>query len=143
MGIPSVRIVSLYNAAYGEKLDPQRFSAEKDRRSHEGLAHVGPIVPVVDVVRRYHGRLPMAVASGGIRMNVELALEAIGLQGHFDTILTADDDVPPKPSPEIFLEAARRLRIDPAYCQVFEDGDVGLEAARKAGMIATDIRPYL
>ena len=142
MGIPSVRIVSLYNAAYGEKLDPQRFSAEKDRRSHEGLAHVGPIVPVVDVVRRYHGRLPMAVASGGIRMNVDLALEAIGLQDYFETILTADDDVPPKPSPAIFMEAARRLGVEPVYCQVFEDGDAGLEAARKAGMIATDIRPY-
>jgi beta-phosphoglucomutase-like phosphatase (HAD superfamily) len=143
MGIPSVRIVSLYNAAYGEKLDPQRFSAEKDRRSQEGLAYVGPIVPVVDVVRRYRGRLPMAVASGGIRKNVDMALEAIGLQGYFETILTADDDVPPKPSPAIFIEAARRLGVDPADCQVFEDGDAGLEAARQAGMIATDIRPFL
>jgi beta-phosphoglucomutase-like phosphatase (HAD superfamily) len=141
-GIPSVGIVRLYNVTFGEKIDPRRFAADKDRRSHEGLAHVGPIVPVVDVVRRYHGRLPMAVASGGIRMNVDLALEAIGLQGYFETILTADDDVPPKPSPAIFLEAARRLRVDPVYCQVFEDGEVGLEAARKAGMIATDIRPF-
>jgi beta-phosphoglucomutase-like phosphatase (HAD superfamily) len=143
MGIPSAEIVRRYNITYGENIDPLRFSMEKDRRSHEGLAHVGPIVPVVDVVRRYQGRLPMAVASGGIRMNVETALEAIGLQGYFETVLTADDDVPPKPSPAIFIEAARRLRVDPADCQVFEDGDPGLEAARKAGMIATDIRPFL
>jgi beta-phosphoglucomutase-like phosphatase (HAD superfamily) len=143
MGIPSAAIVRLYNETFGEEFDPLQFSAEKDRRSQEGLAHVGPIVPVVDVVRRYRGRLPMAVASGGIRKNVEMALGSIGLQGYFETILTADDDVPPKPSPAIFIEAARRLGVDPAECQVFEDGDPGLEAARKAGMIVTDIRPFL
>jgi beta-phosphoglucomutase-like phosphatase (HAD superfamily) len=143
MGIPSVGIVRLYNTTFGEGIDPIRFSAEKDRRSQQGLAQVGPIVPVVDVVRRYRGRLPMAVASGGIRKNVDMALESIGLHGFFETILTADDDVPPKPSPAIFVEAARRLGVDPADCQVFEDGDAGLEAARQAGMIATDIRPFL
>jgi beta-phosphoglucomutase-like phosphatase (HAD superfamily) len=143
MGIPSREIVRLYNAAFGENFDPRQFSAEKDRRSLAGLASVGPIVPVVEVVRRFRGKLPMAVASGGIRMNVETALAAIGLADCFETILTADDDVPPKPSPAIFVEAARRLGVDPADCQVFEDGDAGLEAACKAGMIATDIRPYL
>lgn len=143
MGIPSVGIVRLYNATFGEEFDPLQFSTEKDRRSLEGLAHVGPIVPVVDVVRRYRGRLPMAVASGGVRKNVETALGSIGLQGYFETILTADDDVPPKPSPAIFIEAARRLGVDPTDCQVFEDGDPGLEAARRAGMIATDVRPFL
>jgi HAD superfamily hydrolase (TIGR01509 family) len=58
-------------------------------------------------------------------------------------ILTADDGLPPKPAPDIFLEAAQRLNIAPAYCQVFEDGDSGIEAAHKAGMIVTDIRKYL
>jgi len=57
------------------------------------------------------------------------------------TIITADDkDVQPKPSPEIFLEAAKRINVDPKLCQVFEDGDIGLEAARNAGMLGTDIR---
>ena len=143
LGIPAVEIVRMYNMTYGEKIDPWRFAEDKDIRAHEGLAHVGPIVPVVDLVRCYHGKLPMAVASGGIRMNVEVSIEAIGLQNYFEAIVTADDDVPPKPSPAIFMEAARRLRVDPVYCQVFEDSDVGLEAARKAGMIATDIRHYL
>ena len=143
MGVPSFEIVRLYNAEFGADLDPRKFSAEKDRRSQAGLPYVGPIVPVVDVVRRCRGRLPMAVASGGVRLNVEMALQAIGLLGWFETILTADDDVPPKPSSAIFIEAARRLRVEPADCQVFEDGEAGLEAARKAGMIVTDVRPYL
>jgi HAD superfamily hydrolase (TIGR01509 family) len=61
----------------------------------------------------------------------------------FTAIITADDkDIQPKPSPEIFLEAARRIDVTPQFCQVFEDGDLGLEAARKAGMLATDIRVF-
>jgi HAD superfamily hydrolase (TIGR01509 family) len=81
------------------------------------------------------------VASGGSRENVLLSLTLIGIRQYFTAIITADDDgVQPKPSPDIFLEAARRIHVPPQYCQVFEDGDIGLEAARKAGMIATDIR---
>ena len=141
-GIPVVEIVRLYNAAYGQAIDDRQFASDKDRRAHERVAHAGPIAPVVDVARRYHGKLPMGVASGGVRINVHAALDAIGLLGHFDVIITADDDVPPKPSPVIFIETARRMGVDPADCQVFEDGDAGLEAARAAGMVATDIRPF-
>jgi HAD superfamily hydrolase (TIGR01509 family) len=65
------------------------------------------------------------------------------LEEDFDTIITADDPVKPKPAPDIFLEAARRLKIKPELCQVFEDGDFGIRAAREAGMIATDVRPYI
>ncbi len=57
-------------------------------------------------------------------------------------VLTADDGLPPKPAPDLFLEAARRLNVEPRACQVFEDADSGLEAARLAGMLATDVRPF-
>ena len=63
-----------------------------------------------------------------------------GLFDLFDVIITGDDPFKPKPAPEIFIEAARRINVQPEYCQVFEDGDPGLEAATKAGMITTDIR---
>jgi HAD superfamily hydrolase (TIGR01509 family) len=84
----------------------------------------------------------MAVASGGVRDNVILELETLEIRQFFGAILTADDDVRPKPAPDIFLEAANRLGVLPANCQVFEDGDLGLQAAREAGMLATDIREY-
>ena len=54
-----------------------------------------------------------------------------------------DDHVKPKPAPDILIEAAWQLKLHPSDCQVFEDGDIGLKAARDAGMIATDIRLYL
>ena len=46
-----------------------------------------------------------------------------------------------KPEPDVFLEAARRMDADPAVCTVYEDTDIGLEAARRAGMIPFDVRP--
>jgi len=54
----------------------------------------------------------------------------------------ADDPLPPKPAPDLFVEAARRMQVPPEKCQVFEDGDAGLEAARRAGMLATNVRPF-
>jgi beta-phosphoglucomutase-like phosphatase (HAD superfamily) len=102
-----------------------------------------PIKPVVDIVLRYKDVLPMAVASGGIREIINLELDALGIREYFKAILTADDDINPKPRPDIFLEAAARIGVLSQFCQVFEDGDIGLEAAKSAGMLATDIRSFL
>ena len=85
----------------------------------------------------------MAVASGGTRRNVDLIIETIGMNDCFKAVITSDDAVAPKPSPDIFLEAARRMQVEPRFCQVFEDGDAGLVAAEKAGMVGTDVRPFL
>ena len=82
----------------------------------------------------------MAVASGGIRPVVERTLTATGLISLFDTLVTADDVMRGKPAPDIFLLAAERLAVAPADCIVYEDGDPGLEAARRAGMRAVDVR---
>jgi HAD superfamily hydrolase (TIGR01509 family) len=142
-GVPAEKIVEHVNEAFGYGLDVREITKEKQKRVRKKLLHAEPIEPVVEVAVRYKKRLPMAVASGGIRTNVDLTLEAIGLNNFFDTVITADDPVKPKPSPEIFLEAARRLNVEPLYCQVFEDGDSGIEAARKAGMIVTDVRLFV
>jgi HAD superfamily hydrolase (TIGR01509 family) len=142
-GSPTTRIVADFNKRFGHTLDVEQFSIEKELRVHENLSRVRPIRPVVELVHQYMGRLPMAVASGGSQASVMAILFTLGLQDHFSTIITADDPVEPKPSPDIFLEAARRLSAEPKHCQVFEDGDFDIEAAHKAGMIVTDVRPYI
>jgi len=142
-GQKETHIVNLANEQFGFTLDPRATVDLKHRVFRSRLDEVRPIGPVVNIVRANQGRLPMAVASGGVRANVDAILRLLDLTDAFSAILTADDDVPPKPSPEIFLEAARRLGVEPSACQVFEDGDMGLVAARRAGMTATDIRPYL
>ena len=55
-------------------------------------------------------------------------------------MVAAEDTARHKPEPDVFLEAARRLNVDPAVCTVYEDTDIGLEAARRAGMIPVDVR---
>jgi HAD superfamily hydrolase (TIGR01509 family) len=57
-------------------------------------------------------------------------------------VVTQDDVPRPKPAPDIFLEAARRLGLAPAECLAFEDGDLGLAAIRAAGMAAVDVRRW-
>jgi beta-phosphoglucomutase-like phosphatase (HAD superfamily) len=142
-GMPAPDIIARFNAEYGHNLDITAVAEDKERRVAEKLKTVGPIQPVVDIVHRYHGKLPLAVASGGRLPGVETSLRAIGLLDYFDAILTASDPIPPKPAPDIFLAAAERLGVAAEMCEVFEDGDMGLIGARKAGMVATDVRPYL
>jgi beta-phosphoglucomutase-like phosphatase (HAD superfamily) len=139
-GMPEAEIIALYNAHYSARFDSEEMLAAKHRFFHAHASQFKPIPYVVDIVHEYSGTLPMAVASGGTRNNVEMELDAIHIRTCFQEILTADDAIKPKPSPDLFLEAARRLGVAPEYCQVFEDGDLGLEAARNAGMLATDIR---
>jgi HAD superfamily hydrolase (TIGR01509 family) len=140
-GMQGRDILASYNKSYGTDLDLEYTTRVKQEYFFKHCVEIKPIDAVVEIVRRYASQLPMAVASGGSRENVMLSLQLAGITQYFAAIVTADDrDVLPKPSPEIFLEAAKRINVEPQLCQVFEDGDVGLVAARKAGMLATDIR---
>lgn len=141
-GKPTDQIVALYNAEFDQVVDIDRFTADKEQRTHALLEQARPLEPVAALARRHHGRLPMAVVSGSNRANVERALQAAGLYELFAVILTADDGLPAKPAPDLFLAAAKRLGVEAHRCQVFEDADNGLEAARRAGMLATDVRPF-
>jgi beta-phosphoglucomutase-like phosphatase (HAD superfamily) len=103
---------------------------------------VKSIQPVVDIVKKYHGILPMSVGTGGHREAVERSLEVTGLRQYFDIIVTANDVDNFKPHPETFLKCAEMMQIEPLHIEVFEDGDLGIEAAHKAGMVATDVRSW-
>jgi len=80
------------------------------------------------------------VASGGYRDIILAQLERIGCADWFDAIVTAEDTKRHKPEPDVFLEAARRLNVRPEHCRVYEDADLGIEAARRAGMECVDVR---
>jgi len=103
---------------------------------------VNPIIPVVEIVKKYHGILPMSVGTGGHWEAVERTLEITGLRKYFDIIITANDVENYKPHPETFLKCAEQMGIDPEFIEVFEDGDLGIEAAIEAGMIPTDVRSW-
>ena len=121
---------------------PVRETAEyKDSLFEQLIPQTIPIEPVVRLVRQYHGKLPMAVASGGTLQLVSKTLTALSLLDCFQAIVTADDVKHGKPAPDIFWEAARRIGVEARLCCVLEDGEPGLQAARAAGMTEIDIRP--
>ena len=107
-----------------------------------GLEQMKEVTVIAEIARRWHGRVPMAVASNGRKENVEASLAATKLRPLFDLIVAAEDVEQGKPAPDVFLEAARRMGVAAADCVVFEDSDEGLEGARRAGMRTVDIRAY-
>jgi len=103
---------------------------------------IRPIEPVAAIARKYYGILPMAIGTGGHREAVKRTLEFSGMAPYFDIIITANDVEKHKPDPETFLKCAELMNIKPEFIEVFEDGDLGIEAARRAGMKVTDVRSW-
>jgi len=120
----------------------EQIIEEKLKEFYKQQQYVKPIKPVVDIVKKYHGVLPMAVGTGGHRIAVERTLEVTALRQYFDIVITANDVENFKPHPETFLKCAELMHVDPQYIEVFEDGDLGIEAAIEAGMIVTDVRSW-
>ena len=139
-GWPTERVVEDANRRLGFSLDPTTFAAEKESNIASKLHLVKPIQPVLATAQHYFEKLPMAVVSGGQLEIVSKTLEAIQAFDLFSVFVTADDPIPPKPAPDVFLEAARQLGVEPSKCHVFEDGDPGIEAAIASGMTYTDVR---
>jgi beta-phosphoglucomutase-like phosphatase (HAD superfamily) len=142
-GVPTADIVRILNERFGYRLDVEQTAGDKEARYEELLPQARAVVPVVALVREYRGRYPMAVASGGIRRLVDKTVAALGLTGHFQAVCTAEDVVRGKPEPDLFLLAASLIGVSPEGCVVFEDSDLGLDAAQRAGMQAVDVRPWV
>lgn len=142
-GVPTVRIVEILNERFGYTLSPQEVADAKEELYEELLPHATPVERVCALVHEYAGHYPLAVASGGIRRLVVKTLEALELLPLFGAVCTAEDVEHGKPAPDLFLFAARQIGVQPQECVVFEDSDLGLEAARRAGMQGVDIRPWL
>lgn len=85
---------------------------------------------------------PMAVASGSSRAAIEAVLAGTGLDALLTTLVSAEEVAHGKPEPDVFLEAARRLGVDPADCVVLEDAAPGALAAHRAGMRCIAV-PYV
>src|SRR5687767_8744057 len=110
-GIPTRRIIEILNEKHGYNLPVDEATDRKENLFIEMIPKVAPIEPVVTLVRQFHGQLPLAVATGGTRAICHKTLQALGLDGYFQAIVTADDVEHGKPAPDIFLEAARRLDV--------------------------------
>lgn len=142
-GIPSRDILRVIRDEQGLSFDPLVVAKEKEEAYLALLDEVEPIHEIVAIARENHGRIPLAVASGGTRRVINTVLEHLKIRGLFQAIVTSEDVTRQKPAPDIFLEAARRIGVEPRDCRAYEDTDLGMQAIRDAGMEAVDVREWL
>ncbi len=133
-GRPTQDIVKELNGEFGLNLDVHEVALAKREAF---LSNIDKVTIIEDVVKYAHamrGKVPMGIATGGTRVVAEKTLQIVGLSDLFDEVVTANDVACGKPAPDIFLEAAKRLEVDPKKCLVFEDAPAGMIAAQSAGM---------
>jgi beta-phosphoglucomutase family hydrolase len=133
-GVPTGDIVRRLNEKFGLNLDVDEVVRRKEHYYRESIPQVGPMHEVIALARASHGKIPLAVASGGHRDLVTRTLQALGIEQLFDAVVTSEDYERGKPAPDPFLQAAARLHVEPRHCLVFEDTATGAAAARAAGM---------
>ncbi|HCS51592.1 HAD-IA family hydrolase [Rubinisphaera sp.] len=126
----------------GHDGDAAVIAEEKEDEFEKHLDVILPIEQTIEVVKVHFDKIPLAVATGGIPRVCHGILDNLGLRQYFQTIVTALDIEHPKPAPDTYLEAARRLGVNPAKCLAYEDTDPGIESARQAGMSTIDVRTY-
>jgi HAD superfamily hydrolase (TIGR01509 family) len=138
-GMPTVQIVATLGAQQGIAMDAEEVAHRKERMYYELLPQLQAVPEVLEQIELSHGRIPFAVVSGGSRQSVTNSLTTLGLLDKFDTLVCSEDYAKPKPDAEPFLVAAQRLGVSPADCLVFEDTDMGIQAATAAGMASVKI----
>jgi len=140
-GTPVAEIVSLLNRKHELNMPVERVSTRKENLYLELLPQLQAVPEVVEHIDAQHGRIPFAVVSGSTRESVTASLDSLKLLDRFDTMVCAGDYKKSKPDPECFLLAASKLGVAPESCLVFEDTDMGIQAARAAGMASVKIPP--
>jgi beta-phosphoglucomutase len=136
IGRPAEEAVALL---LGRPVDPdEAVQLARRKREHyarlaaRGMQPIPGVAAFVSALARQG--VPRAVATSASRHDVDALLVEIGVRGHFEVIVTAEDVRWGKPDPEVYVRAAAGLGLPPAHCVVFEDSVVGIHAARGAGM---------
>lgn len=141
-GVPAVGTIEKLNEIFGTKMDAEKTGHLKELEYEKIMYKMKPIDPVINLLKKYHGKLPVAVGTGGYNRLAWKTLKMLGLDESIDVLVSAEQVERPKPFPDTFLKCAELLGVDPAVCEVFEDGEPGIKAAKAAGMIATLVTDY-
>jgi HAD superfamily hydrolase (TIGR01509 family) len=140
-GMPVAKIIATLNQKYGLSMPVDEVSRRKEGYYLENLSRLKGVPEVMEHIEASHGRIPLAVVSGSTRESVTASLQTLNILDRFDTLVCAGDYQRGKPDPEAFLIAAARLGIAAESCLVFEDTDMGIQAAAAAGMASVKVPP--
>lgn len=133
-GRPTRTIVQLINEMHKIEISIEEFLKQKELNFFSSLHEVKEINSVVEIIKHYHGTLPMAVVTGSRRAAVEKILSHLGLTNYFDHLVCAEDYTHGKPAPDCFLLGASLIGVASNECLAFEDAPLGIESAKSAGM---------
>ena len=115
--------------------EPEAINAEVVSRMLASYRDHLPLIDgAVDTVRRLAARYPLGLASSSNRQLIDAALEITGLTSFFTATVSSEEVAHGKPAPDVYLEAARRLGVDPTHCVAVEDSHGGIRSAKAAGM---------
>lgn len=133
-GRPVEEILADLSHAQGLTIPVREMAEIKEGYFHEALPQLTAVAEVLEHMDDAQGRVPFAIVSGGGRESVVRSLKQLHLLDRFETLVCAEDYTRAKPNPDPYLIAAERLGVQPQHCLVFEDTDLGVAAARAAGM---------
>jgi HAD superfamily hydrolase (TIGR01509 family) len=135
MGMSSVEWSQYMAEALGVPGTPEEINAAIVERMLERYGEAPPLIPgAVEAVRRCASRWPLAVASSSNPELIEVVLDAAGLHDVIPLVVSSQEVARGKPAPDVYLEAARRLGVDPRTCAAVEDSHNGIRSAKAAGM---------
>jgi HAD superfamily hydrolase (TIGR01509 family) len=138
-GMSVAEIIAALNLARGLHMPVAEVAKRKEDLYFENLPQLRAVPEVLEHIVESYGRIPLAVVSGSTRESVTASLKALKILDRFETLVCAGDYLKSKPDPEPFLVAAKRLGAAPEDCLVFEDADMGIQAATAAGMASVKV----
>jgi beta-phosphoglucomutase family hydrolase len=138
-GMPVVEIISTLNQRQGLNMPVEAVAHRKEALYYELLPQLKPVPEVLEHIEAQYSQIPFAVVSGSSRDSVTKSLTVLNILDRFDTLVCAGDYKNSKPQPDGFLLAAERLGIAPEHCLVFEDTEMGIQAATAAGMASVKV----
>lgn len=140
-GMPIVDIIGTLNQQRSLNMPVETVAHRKESLYFELLPQLKAVPEVLEHIEAKHGQIPLGVVSGSALDSVTASLSTLNLLERFETLVCAGDYKKSKPDPEGFLLAASRLRVTPESCLVFEDTDMGIQAATAAGMASVKVPP--
>jgi HAD superfamily hydrolase (TIGR01509 family) len=135
MGMSSTEWSRYMHDVIGLPEEPEEISREVVERMLERYAERLPLIDgAVAAVEKLAGNWPLAVASSSNRRLIDRVLEVSGLGPCFEVTVSSEEVARGKPAPDVYLEAARRLGVEPTRCVAIEDSASGIRSAHVAGM---------
>jgi len=135
MGMSSLEWSRYMHEVVGLPEPPEEISAEVVRRLQDIYRRELPLFDgAVSAVERLAKHWPLGLASSSNRELIDLVLELAGLAEYFKATVSSEEVPRGKPAPDVYLEAARRLGVQPDRCAAVEDSENGIRSAKAAGM---------